>query len=420
MNVSRKYKSYLLTVLLLLLAFNLTDRFALGVVLQEIKVDLALTDTELGFMSGIAFAAFYALMGLPIARWADRGNRVTIISLTAALWSLAVAACGLARNFVQLLLIRVGVAVGESGGVVPSFSLLSDYFGRPERPRALAIYQLGAPLSLILGYLLAGWLDARYGWRIMFVLLGLPGLVLAVLVRLTLREPRSESASVPLEVSQPTVKEVCAALWTNVTFRHLLICISVTFFFMYGILQWQPTYFIRSYGFTSERVSVLFAAVYGFGSLVGTYVGGAWASRYAGRNERLQLKAVGAAMAGSAVVAVSSYMSTKPDVTLILMVGLMLAQTAINGPLYATVQTLVPERMRAMATATVLLFANLIGMGLGPLATGALSDAFQPFAGQESLRYALIVLAPGLLWPAWHALRASRTVTQDLEHTQGS
>jgi predicted MFS family arabinose efflux permease len=175
------YKNYLLAVLLVILAFNYVDRLALGLLLQDIKVDLDLSDTQLGLLSGIAFALFYSVMGIPIARWADRGNRVTIITITTGLWSAAVALCGVAGSFLHLLLIRIGVAVGEAGCIPPAHSLIADYFTRAERPRAVARYMLGTPLSFVIGYFLAGWLNELYGWRATFLLLGLPGLGLAAL-----------------------------------------------------------------------------------------------------------------------------------------------------------------------------------------------------------------------------------------------
>jgi MFS transporter, Spinster family, sphingosine-1-phosphate transporter len=429
------YKRYLLALLLVLLAFNFMDRVALGLVLQDIKADLHLTDTQLGVLSGIAFALFYSVMGIPIARWADRGNRVTIISLTAASWSVAVAFCGMAGSFVQLLLARVGVAVGEAGGYVPAYSLLADYFDRAERPRALAIYGLGGPLSVIGGYSLAGWLNELYGWRVMFALLGAPGLVLAVVARFTLREPRrdrsfstfsahSEPQSILEDTDRPakwegqlphpSLKVVCRSLWANATFRHLLLCLSVLFFFIYGIVQWQPTFFIRSFRFTSGQLGAWFAAIYGIGGALGAYLGGELSSRYAAQNERVQLLAIAIVMIGCAALSAGVYLSSNPYLALGLMAGVGITQSAVNAPLYATMQTLVPDRMRAMSVALVLFFANLIGMGLGPLATGALSDAMRSWAGEESLRYALLILAPGFLWPAWHAWRASRTVTGDL------
>jgi predicted MFS family arabinose efflux permease len=168
----RVYKRYLLGVLLLIYAFNGVDRLALGLLMQNIKADLHLSDTELGVLTGIAFALFYSLMGIPLARWADSGNRVTLIAATTALWSVAVAMCGMVGNFMQLLSVRIFVAVGEAGCVPPAHSLIADYFGRAERPRAVSIYMLGTSLSGVIGYFLAGWLNEFYGWRSTFILLG--------------------------------------------------------------------------------------------------------------------------------------------------------------------------------------------------------------------------------------------------------
>jgi MFS family permease len=418
------YKRYLLALLTGILMFNFVDRFAMGVVLQNIKTDLQLSDTQLGLLTGIAFAAFYSVMGLPIARWADRGNRVTIISLSTALWSVAVALCAAAANFVQLLLVRMSVAVGEAGGFTPGLSLISDYFERAERPRAVAIYSLGGPLSAVVGYFLAGWLSERYGWRGMFVLIGVPGILLAVLARLTMREPRraltrhqapgDSSSPTTRAASTPSLHEVMGTLWGNLTFRNLLLCNSISFFFIYGIMQWQPTFFIRSYGLTTGQIGTLFAVVYGLGGLLGTYLGGVFASRFAVRNERLQLILVALAMIASGVLTSGIYLGVSLYGALALMGVAAIAQFSVNGPLYAAMQTVVPARTRAVSMALVLFFGNLIGMGLGPLSTGALSDAFQGWAGQESLRYALLTLCPGYLWVGWHAWRASQTVARDL------
>lgn len=434
MRETRGYKNYLLIVLLVIMAFNYVDRFALGLVLQEIKVDLQLSDTQLGLLTGIAFALFYAVMGIPIGRWADRGNRVTIISLTSALWSVAVALCGTASNFLNLLLIRVGVAVGEAGCFPPAYSLVADCFTRAERPRAVSIYCLGGPLGFTIGYSLAGWLNQLYGWRLMFMLLGLPGLALAALAWLTLREPRRGNASIapaplaasPLVTAQiaelsaapPSLKEVCATLWGNTTFRHLLFCLSVLYFFGTGILQWQPTFFLRSYGLQTGELGMWFAAIYGVGGLLGTYLGGHLASRYAAHNERLQLNAMAVVHASFGVISTFIYLSPNTYLAFALMGLATVGVNATYGPLFATIQSLVPSRMRAMSIALILLFANLIGLGLGPLAAGALSDALRPFFGEESLRYALLALCPGYFWSAWHLWQGSRTVTRELNSGQ--
>jgi MFS family permease len=416
----QSHKKYWLLVLAAILTFNFVDRFALGVLLQDIKIDLSLSDTQLGFLSGIAFALFYSVMGIPIARWADRGDRVTIISLTTLLWSGAVALCGMAGNFVQLLLVRIGVAVGEAGCIPPAHSLIADYFTRAERPRAVAIYMLGAPLSMVIGYFLAGWLNEFYGWRATFMMLGLPGLALAVLAWLTLKEPRRDS--LPMEEAastpQPSLKDACVILWANATFRHLLICFAVLQFFGYGIWQWQPAFLMRSYGLASGDLGTWLAISAGLGGIIGTLGGGELASRMAANNESLQLKAMAGGCCSFGALLAGVYVAPNPALAFVLIALASIGGAAVNGPLFATIQTLVPQRLRAISIAIVYLFANLIGMGLGPLAAGVLSDAFRPWAGEESLRYALLALCPGYLWAAWHLWRASRTIPFDLKNAQ--
>jgi MFS family permease len=427
LSPSKAYKNYLLTLLMVILAFNFADRMALGIVLQDIKTDLDLSDTQLGFLTGIAFALFYAVMGVPIARWADRGNRIAIISITASLWSVAVALCGAATSFFQLLLIRVGVAVGESGGVPPALSLISDYFSRSERARAVARYMLGMQLALLVGYFAAGWWNELHGWRSTFVILGVPGLLLAALAHFTLREPRRQKvvrgmtappvAPVQASSPEPTFKEVCRTLWTIVAFRHLLFCFSVWYFFGYGVLQWTPAFFIRSHGLATGELGAWLAAIYGIAGALGVYLGGELASRFAAGNERRQL--IACAMAFVFFPALNAYAFLAPTAHLAFAaLAFACLGNMAQGPILATMQTLVPPRMRAMSIAIVYLFANLVGMGLGPLAAGAMSDALRPWFGEESLRYALAMLCPGYLWAAWHLWRASRTVTHEIAETQ--
>lgn len=393
-------------------ASNAMDRLAFGMVLQDIKLDLALSDTQLGFLTGIAFALFYSVMGIPIARWADRGNRVTIIAISTALWSAMVALCGLAGSFLQLLLIRVGVAVGEAGCLPPANSLIADYFSRAERPRAISIYMLGAPVGCAIGFLAAGWLNELYGWRVTFIALGLPGIALAALVRLTLKEPRRVAST---STGHPGLREVCRLLMGQRTFRHLMLSVSVMSFFTAGVAQWQPAFFVRTYGLETGELGSWLAAVYGLSGLIGTYYGGSLASRYAPNNERVQLSAMAVIYASFSLISMLIYLSPNRYVSFALMAVALVAAAAANGPLFAALNTLVPARMRATAIALVYLFANLIGMGLGPLVTGALSDAYKSWAGDESLRYALVTLCPGYLWGAWHVWRASRTILQEIQ-----
>jgi len=417
----RTYKRYMLAILLVILASSYMDRYALGLVLQDIKAEFHTTDTQLGLLTGIAFAIFYSLMGIPIARWADRGNRAHIISITIFLWSIAVIMSGWVVNFAQLLLVRIIVAIGEAGCLPPAHSLLADTFEREERPRAVATYMLGSSLSVGVGYLLAGWLNDLYGWRATFRILGVPGAVLSVLAWLTLREPRRRMRSLQhLGQARVALFEVSKALWNNRTFRHLLFCFSIASFFGYGILQWLPAFFMRSYGFQTQELGAWFTLVYGVGGFLGTFLGGQWAARYAAGNEQLQLKVMAAGYSSFGLISVFIYLSPNRYVSLALLGLATLGSATTTGPMFATIQTLVPERMRATSIAVIYLVANLIGMGLGPLVAGALSDALQPSFGKDSLRYALLALCPGYLWVGWHVWRASTTVARDIAAAQNS
>ncbi len=414
----------MLLLLMVIMAFNCVDGQALGLVLQQIKIELHASDTELGLLTGIAVAAFYSIAGLPIARWSDRGNRVAIIGITTAVWSLAVCACGLARSFLQLVFIRMAVASGEAGCTPPAQSLIADYFDRAARPRAIGIYLLGAPLSALVGYFIAGWLNELYGWRVMFLFLGAPGIALAALAALSLREPRKRSSTTALvagpevqraaEASAPRLGAVVRVLGGNATFRHLLYGFSVLTFFGGGAAQWQPTFLIRSYGLKTGELGLWLTVVFGVGGVIGTFLSGRWATRRAAKNEGLQLKAIAAACAVSGVLWALMYTSSHLFLALSYMALAGLAFSATSAPLFATLQTLVPERMRATSVAVFYLCSNLVGTGLGPLVVGATSDALQPRMGNESLRYALILMCPGYLWCAWYFWRASQSVSDDI------
>jgi MFS family permease len=436
------YRRYLLAVLSLVLAFTYVDRLALGLVLQNVKLALHLSDTELGLLTGIAFAFFYSIMGIPIARWIDRGNRITVLWLAAAVWGLMVALSGRATNFLELMLARSGVAAGEAACAPAANSLIPDYFSRAERARAGGIYLMGGSLSLVIGFFAAGWLNQFFGWRTMFAILGLPGLVLAVLVRTTLTEPRRESgvahyprdlvAVTPADPGeiQPvttrhgcdhspaahlTVWEVCRSLWGIATFRRLLIGSSVTSFFSFGIGAWLPTYFVRSYGFNSGTLGTWFTVVYGLPSVLGIYVGGEWASQWAAGKERIQLLAVASLHVVFGIIWSFVFLAHTAYVAFALMaVGTVLINLTY-APLFSINQTLVPARMRGISVAGTSFLSNLIGMGLGPLAAGALSQALQRYFGQESLRYSLFVLNVCCLWQIWYVWQASKTVHSDLD-----
>jgi MFS family permease len=413
----RGYKRYLLVVLSTTLAFSYMDRWALALVTQDIKRELVLSDTEIGLLSGIAFALFYSLMGIPIARLADRSNRVSIIAISTGLWSLAVALCGVAGNFVQLLLVRVGVAVGEAGCLPPANSLIADEFPRKERARAMSRYLLGAPISVFLGYFVAGWINVYFGWRVMFIVLGLPGVLLALLITTTLREPRSARDKVP-ETPRPDANEslfsVIKALWANRTFRALLLCNSMSTLFSTGIAQWKPAFFIRSFGLNTGEIGTWFGLIYGIGGVIGVYLSGEFATRIGGLNERRQLTALAWLFVSFTLVSAITYVVSNVYIALAMLAVMAVGTSLVGPPMLAIIQGLVSSRRRATSIAVLYLFANLVGLGLGPLLAGILSDLLRPRLGDESLRYALLTLCPGFLWAAWFMYRASRSVDRDL------
>jgi MFS family permease len=418
----------MLILLMVILVSNYVDRTVLSLLLQSIKVDLALSDTQLGLLSGIAFTLFYAVVGIPIARWADRGNRVLIISLATTIWSVAVALCGAAAAFVHLLIIRVCVGVGEAGLAPPAHSLIADFFNRSERPRAVSTFKLGVPISLIIGYLGAGWLNELFGWRLTFVLLGLPGLFLGVLAWFTLREPRATGQRKPppkknadkldAAADGPTTWQVVHYLAGNSSFRLLIFAYALVTLFGTGISKWQPAFFIRTYGISTGELGSWLALMSGGGALIGTFLGGYLATRYAANDERLQLRTMAFAYAAFGFIYMGIFIVQDIYWAFALMGLASIGGNIVVGPLFAMTQSLVPGRMRATALAIMYLVANLIGGGLGPLSVGILSDALFLAAGQDSLRIALALLAPGFALSGLFAWRASRTINADLAAVQ--
>lgn len=408
------YKRYLLLVLALLTAVGNADASAVGILLQGIKVDLHLSDTQIGVIFGLAFGVFHTLVTVPMARWADRGNRVRLLSVTTLLWATLYALSAATHTFYQLLAVRVCMAVAETGNPA-ALSLLADYYDREERPRALATVTVGGSLGALLGLLVAGWLNQFYGWRTTYVLLSLPGIVLPVVAWTTLREPRRES---PTAQSQPVppLREVGTVLWKITSLRHLVLAVTLSTLFSTGMSRWVPTFFIRTYGLTTGQLGTWLALIGGVSGMVGIYAGGALASsRYARRNERLQLSA------GVIVFCVLTFVTAGVFVTSHLYVAFALLSLVLMGggiataPAGAMIQTLVPPRMRAIAVGLLSVCVSLIGGGLGSLVAATLSDALRPKFGEDSLRYALLISCAGFFWAAWHWWRASRYITADLE-----
>ena len=417
---STAYRRYALGLLVVVYIFNFIDRSILSILLESIKDEFQVSDTYLGFLSGIAFAALYTMIGIPIARWSDRGRRSSIISLAVLVWSGMTAATGLAQSFSHLVLARVGVGIGEAGCSPPAHSLISDYFPPSRRATALAIYSLGIPIGGGIGYLAGGWLKELFDWRMAFIAVGLPGILLAAIVRLTLKEPKRGQHDDPSAHEAPdrSAGQVLQYMNGLKSFRHMALGASLHAFYGYGAGAFLATFFIRSHHLSAGEVGSWFAAIACTAGVSGTFLGGYLADRL-GRNDRRWYMWVPAiATLISIPFTFFLYLSSDPHLALALYFPGSIMGGMYLGPTFAMTQTLVPPAMRATAAAILLFAINMIGLGLGPQGVGILSDLMAPTFGNESLRYALLTTVVGFAaWSVVHYLLAARSLRADLDAT---
>ena len=415
------YRNYVLGVLLLAYIFNAMDRAILSVLLSSIKQEFGASDTELGLLGGIAFAFFYATAGIPIAAWADRANRRDILSLCIAAWSFMTALCGMATNFVTLLLARIGTAIGEAGGGPTSQSLISDYFRLRDRATALSIYALGVPLGAMLGNFGGGWLDQLYGWRAAFIIVGLPGVLVAILTRLTVREPRRGAADESTAELNPTalpLPQVVSYLWSLRSFRNLALAAALHAFVLYGANLFNPSFLMRLHGMSSGHAGT-WMAVFSLISTIGTFAGGYLADRLSVRlsDRRWYLWLPGIATILSVPFQCVGYLAPSLFIAIPCFIVMAVLGAAYFGPSYAMTQALAPLRMRAVAVSLLLFVQTLIGLGLGPLFVGILSDLLAPTHGVNSLAWGLVAVAAFNVWATVHYFRGARTLREDLART---
>jgi predicted MFS family arabinose efflux permease len=387
----------------------------MALLLQEIKGDLHLSDTQLGFVTGMATGLFYAVLGLPIARWADRSNRSSITAIAMGLWSLMLAASLVVANFTQLVLARIGAAVGEAGCTPPAYSLVGDYFPEAaERMRALTIFMLGAHLAALISFTLGGWLAENFGWRITFFVIGAPGLILAVLVKLTIREPRTCARQPIQERSLPSMTDVLRVLWGRPSTRRLIIGMTLLLTMGLGLAPWYAAFMIRSHGMTIGQLGVWLALIFGGGGLVGTWLGGYVSGRWFANNERGQMRLSAVAIASLVPCFVLFLLLPDQHHALIALAVLVTLFAVYTGPTFTLMQRLVPNEMRATTMSLVMLLGSLVGMGLGPQAVGILSDLWRPALGTDSLRYAMLTMSFAGLSAAYYFWLVGRTVRADL------
>ncbi len=407
---------YALGLLTVVYSFNFIDRQLLAILQESIKAELLLSDGQLGLLTGFAFALFYVTAGIPIARWADRSNRRNIVALALGVWSFMTAISGLMQNFWQLLLARIGVGVGEAGGSPPSHSMLSDIFPPEKRAGALGFYSTGVNIGILFGFLLGGWINEYFGWRWAFVVVGLPGVLLALIVRFTMAEPiRGLSENKQVTGESVPFGDVLRLLWARRAFRHMALGAALNAFAGYGVSNWMASFIIRSHGMSTGELGTWLALIIGGGGALGVFFGGVLADKLGARDVRWYTWLP--AVVGLAVLPLSAavYLMDDPYTALLCLVIPGAMSNVYLGCTIATTHNLVGLRMRATASAVLFFILNIIGLGAGPWCVGMLSDFLEPSLGVESLRYAMLYLLPAVgFWSVCHFFFAGRYMKADL------
>ncbi len=395
-----------LWLLLVVYIFNFIDRQIVNILAEPIARDLKLSDTQIGLLTGLAFALFYTVLGLPIARYADRPatSRPRLIAVALAVWSGMTALCGLAQNYTQLLLARIGVGAGEAGCTPAAHSLISDIVPRERRASALAFYALGQLADAI-------------GWRRAFVVVGLPGVALALVVAFVLKDPRrhattEEKAAAPAAL---TSRETLRLIFGSRALVLLMIAASLAAFLSYGKTTWATIFFQRTHGLSPGEVGLYFGLLNGVFAIAGTWLGGRIADRWGATNRRHVLTAPALGLLIAAPLAYLAYSAPTWQSALAILALPTLLNSLYYGPTYSAVQGLVKPQARAMAAAVLLFFQNLIGLGLGPLFFGMLSDVLKPEFGEDSVQIVLYSAAFLGVIPAFFFWRSSLRLNDELD-----
>ena len=406
-EVTDRQRSYTLFMLVLVFTSSHVDRQIMGILGQPIKESLLITDTQLGLLTGIMFAVFYATLGMPMAMWADRNNRRNLISFSVFLWSLMTALCAAATNFMQLLLLRIGVGVGEAGSNPPSHSMIADLYPPEKRSTAMAIFGTGINWGILIGFLVGGWINEWYGWRTAFVVVGLPGIFLAILVRYTVKEPpRGYSEALKQETPAPAFREVATFIWRSAVLRHIIAAGALVSFAGYASVIWVPIYLVRIHGMGTGEVGSYLALLIGVGGAIGIYLGGRIADFMAAKRGQQWLPWV---VAVSSLITLPmlylTFMATTPMGAIAAYALPAMLGTLYVAPGFALIQNSTPLEMRSVAAAINLFITNIIGLGLGPFTVGFFSDVFSSTHGEDGLRWGLATTILILLWGVLHYWR---------------
>lgn len=420
-NASVALRWYVLFVMMLAYTINIADRYVMSTVLEQIRLDLHLSDGGVAFLTGVSLALFYVSMGIPLSWIADRYNRRNLLAISITLWSAMTTLCGLSRGYIELLLARMGVGVGEAGGTPSCNSIICDYFPAARRPMALTIFCLGAPIGAWIGADLAGAVANAHGWRMAFLVLGIPGILLALLIMATIREPKRGCLDVIRTDDNPTLMETLRFCLSQRSAFHVMMGSGVGALWGWGLMWFIPTFLQRTYQIDVGAAGAIVGPIHlvmGIGASLLT----AWIlARPSYTDPRKIVYLLGAVTAVATVpgiIAIYTHNLTLATVSLWLFIpGIYF----YIGPAFALGQNLAPPKMRAMFSAIALLIANVFNLIVAPQGVGMLSDWFAGPAGPDanSLRSALLILAPTGFWAALHYFLAARTIVEDQKRAIG-
>ena len=392
--VSSAYANYVLGVLFVVYVFNFIDRQVLAILIGPIQQELGVSDTAMGFLVGFAFVLFYSVAGVPIARWADRGSRRGVITLGLVLWSAMTSASGLARNFVQLALARVGVGVGEAAGSPPAHSLISDYFPPERRATALSLYANGVYVGAGIAFMVGGYVVTHFDWRVAFYAVGLAGLPLALLVRLTVRElPRGASEAGPVELEAADFAEVVRFLAARRSFVWLATATCCQALLGYGVLSWGAEFLSRVHGMPRAEIGAWFGPIVLLGGCTGVTLGGRIADRLGVRDSRWYVRMPAVLVLVQMPFALGFLLLGDPKAALVSFALFYAIANMYVGPMLSTIQNLVRPNMRATTSAIMLFLLNMVGLGGGPFLVGFMNDRLSGIYGTEAIRYSLLLVA---------------------------
>jgi MFS family permease len=406
---------YVLAVLTAAYALNIADRFSISTVIEPIRQELHLSDGRVGFLTGVALALFYVTLGIPIAAFADRANRRNILALALAFWSAMTTLCGFARTSLHLFLARLGVGIGEAGGTPPSTSILADKFPPERRPMALTIYALGACLGAWLGSSVAGAAAELGGWRAAFLVLGVPGIALSAIVWLTIREPQRGALDSTPRIQPSAFSATLRYISSQRSAVHLLVGGSLATLWSWGLMWWTPAFLQRSHHLSVGQAGELLGPMHLVAGTAGTLLAGWLVARPVAADPRYVARLLAGAVVLTTLPSIGVYwVSSKSSATVLLWLFVPGVYFYI-GPILGLLQNVIPANMRATACALLLFLANVGNLVVAPQLVGWLSDWFRDSfgAGAESLRWALLLLAPTGFWAAWHLWRSGLTIRAD-------